>query len=108
MVLQPLVENAVVHGVSHRSGAGSIVIQAFRSNGTLHIRVADDGPGFGPEALAGRPSGGRRRGIGLANTRARLAELYGPDHAVECDDGAHGGIVTMSIPFHTSSASSVN
>jgi LytS/YehU family sensor histidine kinase len=110
MMLQPLVENAVVHGVARRRGAGSIVIQAFRSNGTLRIRVTDDGPGFGSdrEMNGAVREDGRGRGIGLANTRARLAELYGADQGVECDDGAHGGIVTISLPFHTSSNRSIS
>ena len=70
MGLQPIVENAVRHGIGRVAAPGTIRISASRTNENLVIRVADDGPGLGTAGLA------EVRGIGLANTRARLQQLY--------------------------------
>ncbi len=67
IVLQPLVENAIRHGVAARNGPASVRIASTRENGRLLIEVSDDGPGPGE----GSP------GVGLATTRARLVQLYG-------------------------------
>jgi sensor histidine kinase YesM len=92
-VLQPLVENAVQHGVSAVAG-GRIVIAAARRDGLLELEVRDDGPGFGA-------NGSTASGIGLANTRARLEQLYGSDQALECAVAAEGGAcVRLRLPFH--------
>ena len=71
MILQPIVENAIRHGIARSSAAGQIRISASRTGDTLEIDVQDDGPGF-PAAHSSNT-----RGIGLANTRARLEQLYG-------------------------------
>jgi two-component system, LytTR family, sensor kinase len=92
-VLQPLVENALHHGVGSRAGPGQIAIHAARENGRLWLTVVDDGPGSAP-------SDGQR-GIGLPNTRARLQELYGERHALEIGPVASGGFrVRVGIPYH--------
>jgi two-component system, LytTR family, sensor kinase len=93
--LQPLVENAIQHGIGQTSSSGKLQISAARIGGTLEIKVCDDGPGLPP---AGLQSG---RGIGLANTRARLRQLYG-DRAlltVESRDPC-GTAATVTLPFH--------
>jgi two-component system, LytTR family, sensor kinase len=95
MILLPLVENAVRHGVSARPGPGVVGIRARRDADTLHLEVWDDGPGLDVAAR-----GSVRRGIGLANTRARLAQLYGTTHRVELLDGAPMGLVVrVSLPY---------
>jgi len=95
MILLPLVENAVRHGVAARPGPGEVGIRARRDAATLRLEVWDDGPGLGDEAPAGP-----RRGIGLANTRARLAQLYGAAHQLELSDDPLGGLVVrLSLPF---------
>ena len=95
MILLPLVENAVRHGVSARPGPGEVGIRARREADTLRLEVWDDGPG-----LPAVSQNGARRGIGLANTRARLAQLYGATHRFELVDGAPTGlIVRMALPF---------
>jgi len=95
MALQPIVENAIRHGIGRSSTAGSIRITACRVNGSVEIKVRDDGPGLAP-------NGAPNHGIGLANTRARLRELYGDAAGLTVENGAGGGVVaTMVLPFHT-------
>ncbi|HYX42287.1 MAG TPA: histidine kinase, partial [Pyrinomonadaceae bacterium] len=75
LLLQPLVENAIRHGISARPGAGQIEICARRENGTLQLAVRDNGTGLPADwETCGQ------LGVGLANTRARLAQLYGARH----------------------------
>ncbi len=94
LILQPLVENAVQHGIAPRSGAGRIDIRSVRRNGTLELQVEDDGAGL----PAGTASG--REGLGLTNTRARLVQLYGSAHRFEIRRAESGGVaVTLGIPF---------
>jgi two-component system LytT family sensor kinase len=95
MILLPLVENAIRHGVSSRPGPGEVGIRARRDADTLRLEVWDDGPGLG---IAAR--GGVRRGIGLANTRARLEQLYGDTHRVELLEGTPMGLlVRVLLPY---------
>lgn len=95
LILQPLVENAIQHGIALDDAAGVIVIEAYRNEDLLHIRVCDDGPGL--------QSGWRMEesvGIGLANTSERLKHLYGAGHRFDLRNGAHGGMTAaISIPF---------
>jgi two-component system, LytTR family, sensor kinase len=97
-VLQPLVENAIRHGVDARRGEGLIEIRARADGETLTLSVRDDGPGLRPEAEKGARVQGR--GIGLSNTRARLKELYGPVSMLELANHPAGGtLVSLSIPL---------
>ncbi|HEV7920476.1 MAG TPA: histidine kinase [Thermoanaerobaculia bacterium] len=97
--LQPLVENAIRHGIAPRPEGGLLHISAARTNGLLEIRLRDDGPGLRPGATSGPP---RREGIGVANTRARLAQLYGDRYRFEMANAPGGGtLVTMVVPYHT-------
>jgi signal transduction histidine kinase len=96
MILQPLVENAIRHGIAPRTEPGSVEISAVRENGRLKLKVRDDGPGMPPAASAKTQTG-----LGLANTRARLQQLYGPAHGLEMNGGLRCGLeVIVSIPFH--------
>jgi two-component system LytT family sensor kinase len=91
--LQPIVENAVRHGIGRRSAAGRIQIDAAKVNGNLEIRVRDDGSGLPPEGL-------ESRGIGLMNTRARLQQLYGDGATLTVENGEQGGAVaTLILPY---------
>lgn len=92
MALQPIVENAVRHGIARHSAAGTIDISAIAAGDSVVIRVKNDGAGFNGEA---RPEGW---GIGLANTRARLAQLYGGAASLTLQNGFPGAIVTMTLP----------
>jgi two-component system LytT family sensor kinase len=97
MVLQPVVENAIRHGVGKSAAAGRVKISAVRSNDTLELRVQDDGPGFSSEG----PIGKRSTGIGLTNTQARLKQLYGEEARLTTGNGEpRGAVVTITIPYH--------
>jgi signal transduction histidine kinase len=88
LVLQPLVENALRHGT------GQLVIAARRAGLSLVLEVHDDGPGLGAPGTGAV-------GIGLANTRARLAELYGSHTDLTLRDAPSGGaIATVTLPYH--------
>jgi len=94
LILQPLVENAIRHGISLKDGAGLLVIRSRRENGNLQITVSDDGPGLRSDWQS------RNEGIGLANTSERLKHLYGGEHRFELRNGAQGGITAfITIPF---------
>src|SRR4051812_24964349 len=98
MSLQPIVENAVRHGIGPRATPGAIVIRAQRVGDALHVTVRDDGPGF---RAAGGQSDKHGMGLGLANTRARLKQLYGSCAELRTENGQPGGAqVTMVLPFH--------
>jgi len=93
-VLQPLVENAIRHGIAPRSEGGRIEIIASRRDGELTMLVQDNGQGFAGTAI--------REGLGLRNTRARLEQLYGAgDRLVLTQAPAGGTVVTLNIPFRT-------
>jgi len=96
LILQPLVENAVKHGVSKLVGAGHIEIRAQRAAERVLLSVRDNGPGL----ASGRPPA--TEGVGLRNTRLRLMQLYGPDQHLALRPGADGGLVAeVSLPYHT-------
>lgn len=96
LLLQPLVENAIQHGLAPRAAAGRITIAARRKDGVLALEVSDDGVGEPP---ASPP---RREGVGLGNSRARLQSLYGEAHRFEIGPGTAGGFrVYIEIPWHT-------
>jgi signal transduction histidine kinase len=91
LILQPLVENAIRHGLATRPGAGNIQIRAAVNGETLRLQVSDDGPGLNGEC---------KKGIGLTNTEARLRQLYGAAHKFEIGRSPSGGVeVTITIPF---------
>ena len=97
LILQPLVENAIRHGVEPREDAGRVKIAARRLDGMLELKVSDNGPGL-PEAEAAP----RREGVGLSNTRSRLSHLYGANHRFELTPASGGGLeVRLLIPCRT-------
>lgn len=96
LILQPIVENALRHGIAQTRGPGRVEISAKRENSALRIRVRDNGPGL---AAITRPDDGLKEGLGLSNTRARLEQLYGAAHRFELENAPGGGLlVTLEIP----------
>jgi two-component system LytT family sensor kinase len=94
LVLQPIVENAIEHGMADRPDVGHVAVRVTRDGPSLHLEVSDDGPG-----LAGATRSGGN-GIGLANTRERIARLYGTGGLVETTSASGGGLtVRLTIPY---------
>jgi len=94
-ILQPLIENALEHGIALEPGPGCVTITATRDGDRLHMAIVDDGPGLAPGAANG---GGN--GVGLVNTRARLAELYGDRQALTLEAASPRGVrATVSLPY---------
>ncbi len=93
-LLQPLVENALRHGIARRADAGLVQVSANRENDELVLTVRDDGPGL-------PPTPDTESGVGLSNTRARLAALYGGDATLEVANAEGGGVIaTVRLPYH--------
>jgi signal transduction histidine kinase len=93
LILQPLVENAIRHGVAVRATSGVIEICAERRDERLRLQVKDDGPGLPPDKSLSN-------GVGLSNTMARLQRLYGSAQSLEFNNAPEGGaVVTLEIPF---------
>ncbi|HEY8899334.1 MAG TPA: histidine kinase [Chthoniobacterales bacterium] len=92
-ILQPLVENAVQHGLLPRPEGGSVTVTARRQGARLRIIVSDDGLGF-----RSRPDA--TEGIGLGNARARLEQLYGDDAVLEMYDGPLTQVI-LEVPYRT-------
>jgi two-component system LytT family sensor kinase len=93
LVLQPIVENALEHGAARAEGEGRIEISARRTGERLVLTVRDNGPGVSATASSG---------VGLANTRARLAQLYGDDASLTLTTAPDGGaLAEVVLPFHT-------
>jgi len=102
LILQPIVENAIRHGIAPRSTQGLIEIEAKQRNGTLRIQVRDNGPGLSAHRTSENMF---KKGLGLANTETRLEQLYGAAHSFNLRDNPDGGlIVTLEIPFHIDGA----
>jgi two-component system, LytTR family, sensor kinase len=91
-ILQPIVENAVRHGIAPRMEGGHLRIGAERAGQCVRITISDDGPGFAEE---------RNGGIGLSSTRERLALRYRDHATLACATGLNGGaVVTLDIPLN--------
>ncbi|MGH9842530.1 MAG: sensor histidine kinase [Blastocatellia bacterium] len=95
LILQPLVENAIRHGVERQTFPGSVTISAWRENGSLRLRVDDSGPGLLPEWRMSEHAG-----VGLLNTKRRLEHLYPSAHGFALTNAPAGGtMVDITIPF---------
>ncbi len=99
-LLQPLVENAIEHGIAPMSRPGVVIIHARRDEQSLWMEIRDDGAGLSQDALEAL-----QKGIGLSNTRARLRHLYGPHHRFEfVRPGTRGLSVRIVLPWHLETA----
>jgi two-component system LytT family sensor kinase len=96
LILQPLVENAIKHGISKLSDGGYVEVTAKREGERVIIRVRDNGPEVSLDAPPSPNS------LGLRNTRARLAALYGPIQSLTLMHADGGGLIAeVSLPYHT-------
>jgi two-component system LytT family sensor kinase len=96
LILQPLVENAIRHGIAARSSPGCVVVRAAREGKMLSLEIKDDGPGIRSAAVS-------RNGVGISSTRTRLEKLYGGAHRFELINPEEGGLVVkLSFPFRLS------
>jgi two-component system, LytTR family, sensor kinase len=95
MILQPLIENSIKHGVSRKIGGGAILIRSRRRNGRAILEVSDDGPGMDAERLRNVLN----EGIGLSNVNERLLVIYGANYQLKLDsEVGKGTSVRMAIP----------
>jgi LytS/YehU family sensor histidine kinase len=95
MILQPLVENAIKYAVAPRREGGRVELRSWTDGRRVYLRVRDDGPGV---PRTGPP----REGVGLANTRARVRELYGEAARLDLRNAAGGGLAaTLMLPLRT-------
>jgi two-component system, LytTR family, sensor kinase len=96
LLLQPLVENAVRHGIAPRARPGRIDVRIVHNGSQLEVDVRDSGDGLPADRLVAMNDG-----VGLGNTRARLAHLYGSAHRLAFENLVEGGFhVSVTIPFH--------
>jgi sensor histidine kinase YesM len=102
LILQPIVENAVLHGIAKKPDGGTVRVSAGTRNGTLLLRVGDNGPGISPERLAEvlGPEHQQTKSIGLRNVDGRLRALYGEEYGlmVKSKPG-QGTSVLIRIPM---------
>lgn len=108
LILQPLVENALRHGIARRAAAGQLTISAVRQGSILQLDVRDDGPGVGGAETVTPSAGGATAGpgIGLRNTANRLEQLYGAGGTLELVSPPEGGtIARVTLPYRPGVAS---
>ena len=97
LILQPILENAIKHGVTPQEDGGHVHIGARRRGDYVRLTVEDDGPGMSGDGLPEVSDG-----IGLRNVQERLQQLYGDNHRMNIRPGAQGGLVVeLWIPYHT-------
>jgi sensor histidine kinase YesM len=100
LVLQPLVENALQHGIAPRRRAGRLDITAARNGDRLRLAVCDDGPGVPPGF-----SIAAQRGVGLRNTRERLHRLYGEHGDLALSSDGEHTTAAIELPLHSEARS---
>ena len=92
LLVQPLVENAVLHGIEPSASGGRVLVNARRSDGDVRIRVTDDGVGIDPDTAA--------QGLGIANVRERLESSFGASATVTLTETPGGGVsADLRIPM---------
>ncbi|MGH9374470.1 MAG: sensor histidine kinase, partial [Vicinamibacterales bacterium] len=99
LLLQPLVENAIKHGVARKAGPGHVDISARREGDKLRLEVRDDGVGLSEDALTAL-----QKGIGVSTTRARLRHLFGADFRFEFHRLSRGLAVVIALPWRTAAS----
>jgi LytS/YehU family sensor histidine kinase len=98
LILQPLVENAIRHGIAKTASGGRVSVRSRLVDSMLEIQVYNDGPSISA------PANSNSVGVGLSNTRARLRELYQNQQSLRVEAAPGGGVMaTVILPFHQDS-----
>ena len=102
-MLQPLVENAIYHGIKYKEGKGTIEIRGFRKGGLIQLEVEDDGIGMDAEALAHifekHVRDTKSNGVGVSNVNERIRLFYGPEYGLRFEsEPGRGTCAIMVIP----------
>jgi LytS/YehU family sensor histidine kinase len=93
LILQPLVENAIRHGIEPHAKAGRIELRSRHEDAVIRLEVRDNGAGLAPDSVP-------EEGVGLSNTRARLKQLYGEAQRFSLNNAQEGGlVVSVTLPF---------
>jgi sensor histidine kinase YesM len=99
MLLQPLIENAVIHGIAEKAGRCALAVRCRRSADRLVVEISDDGAGCAMHDPR------FKEGTGLTNVRLRLQQLYGDDHAFSIESRPDDGTrVSITVPLHPARA----
>jgi len=101
LLLQPLVENAIKYAVTPKEEGADIAVAIRRLGNRVHITVSDTGPGMPTGPSDGGGGNSSSTGVGLVNTRDRLAQAYGVDHRFGTEAGPYGFTVTIEIPYQS-------
>jgi LytS/YehU family sensor histidine kinase len=96
-LLQPIVENAIRHGISKKLSGGTLIVRALRRDEKIVFEVEDDGPGPGAGFVGVRQG----KGVGLTNTDKRLLGMYGQRYHFSVEKLTHGTLCRVEIPFDT-------
>jgi two-component system sensor histidine kinase LytS len=104
LIVQPLVENAVKHGLSGKKEGGKVCVQAVRVNGVLQVQVKDNGVGLSSDAIAHvykkSSSDPSNSSMGLRNVNQRLEHIYGPSSSIQIDSAdQQGTTITLASPM---------
>jgi two-component system LytT family sensor kinase len=104
LIMQPIVENAIRHGIAPRSTPGRIEIKAIRENGRIQLQVKDNGPGLSSQKIKTQ----FKEGVGLTNTRQRLQQIYGNGYRFDLANASEGGLlVTLELPYQRGSVGTI-
>ena len=102
LILQPLVENAIKHGIERQREGGRILVETLLRDDRLVLRVTGNGAGLAQPAIVHDGNNQAGTGVGLRNTRARLAELYGTKQSFSLSASPEGGAVAeVTLPLHS-------
>ena len=103
LIIQPLVENSIKHGILSNEDGGKVEIKIFKKNNMLEVSIADDGAGMLPEQINAvfliKDMESQKEGVGLINTNLRLEQIYGPQHKLTIkSDPGKGTFIAFKIP----------
>ena len=104
LVLQPLVENAIYHGIKYKEGKGTVRVEGIQDGNQMVLKVSDDGIGMNPETLSKifekRETDTKRNGVGVLNVHERIQLYYGKEYGLNfISEENKGTMVEVTIPW---------